>query len=126
MLLHHLRAFFLLPITFVVAWKPIVGPPAAFTLKQTLPAVASSVVGNQFLDTQSQAASHPYIDTEERILNGKFSYAANSIFSTGLTEPVVKTLKNTFILLIYSRRFRVTSICSNFLVTSKSPPPINA
>ncbi|XP_055694385.1 uncharacterized protein LOC129796456 isoform X2 [Lutzomyia longipalpis] len=91
MLLHSLRAFFLLPIAFVVAWKPIVGPPAAFTLKQTLPAVATSVAsfnGDEYLDTQSQAASNPYIDSEERILNGKFSYAANSIFNTGLTGPL--------------------------------------
>lgn len=83
-----LRAFFFLPM--VVAWKPIVGPPAAFTLKQTLPALATSTLGDQFLDTQSQAAANPYIESEERILNGKFAYGANSIFNTGLTGPLVK------------------------------------
>ncbi|XP_059622532.1 uncharacterized protein LOC132265775 [Phlebotomus argentipes] len=91
MLLRSFRALLLLPMSLAAAWKPIVGPPAAFTLKQTLPAVATSVASlgdSQFLDSHSHQAAQPFADSEERILHGKFAYGANSIFGTGLAEPV--------------------------------------
>ncbi|GAB0099547.1 uncharacterized protein DMENIID0001_154220 [Sergentomyia squamirostris] len=95
MIFKSLRALVLLPITLAIAWKPILGPPAAFTLKQTLPAVGASIApstaGSQYLDPQSQPAPLPYAETEDRILNGKFSYATNSIFSTGFPGALPDT-----------------------------------